>query len=82
MQESSQIFEEPFRERERGRVEGNKEVYIKLREPIPIGSKEEKINKILIGLNQKILELLAIKRHWNQDIALKIVRKKALKPWY
>ena len=41
MQESNQIFEEPFRERERGKVEGNKEVYIKLREPIPVGSKGE-----------------------------------------
>ena len=41
MQESNQIFEESFRKRERGRVEGNKEVYVKLRESILVGNKEE-----------------------------------------
>ena len=41
MQESNQIFEETFRKRERGRVEGNKEVYVKLRESILVGNKEE-----------------------------------------
>ena len=41
MQESNQIFEEAFRERKRGRVEGNKEVYIKLGELILVESKGE-----------------------------------------
>ena len=41
MQESNQIFEETFRKRERGRVEGNKEVYVKLMESILVGNKEE-----------------------------------------
>ena len=41
MQESNQIFEETFKERERGRVEGNKKVDVKLREPILVGNKEE-----------------------------------------
>ena len=30
-----------FKERDIGRVEGNKEVYVKLREPILVGSKGE-----------------------------------------
>ena len=40
MQESNQIFEKAFKERERGRIlEGNKEVYVKFREPIMVRSK-------------------------------------------
>ena len=45
MQESNKIFEENFREKWRGRVEGNKKVYAKLREPILVGSKGEESRK-------------------------------------
>ena len=41
VQKNNQIFEEAFKERERGKVEGNKKVYVKLREPILVGSKGE-----------------------------------------
>ena len=41
VQKNNQIFEEAFKEREIGSVEGNKEVYVKLREPILVGSKGE-----------------------------------------
>ena len=41
VQKNNQIFEESFKERERGKVEGNKKVYVKLREPILVGSKGE-----------------------------------------
>ena len=39
MWKNNQIFEKAFRETERGRIEGNKEVHIKLEEPILIGNK-------------------------------------------
>ena len=41
MQKNNQIFEKDFKEMERGRVEGNKKVYVKLRKLILVENKGE-----------------------------------------
>lgn len=49
-------------EKEKDRVEGNKKVYVKLREPILIAKEK----KIMVGLNQENLELLVMKRYFRK----------------
>ena len=56
VQKNNQIFEEAFKEREIGRVEGNKEVYVKLREPILVESKGEE--------NSRRFELWKFGKFW------------------
>ena len=79
MQESNQIFEKAFRERDRGRVEGDKKkVYVKLREPTLVGSKGEENSS---RFESRKFGALSYKKEF-QNTALEMVGKETLKPGY
>ena len=66
-------------EKEKDRVEGNKKVYVKLREPILIGSKGEKNYG---RFESRKFGASSYEEVFQKNIALETVGKEALKPGY